>query len=109
MSIGDCLVGGEHACFVAAEIGINHDGDLEMAKPFRSPVAAEFRAVKFPRRTVDAVSSREELARSRESPLGETNDHLQQGLDPSENPSAEERVASEGRDSVSRGKRAGKA
>ncbi len=68
--IGDHLVGGEHPCFVVAEIGINHNGDLEMAKRLISvAVAAGCQAVKFQKRTVDVVYSPEELARPARKPL----------------------------------------
>ena len=80
--IGDHLVGGEHPCFVVAEIGINHNGDLEMAKRLISvAVAAGCQAVKFQKRTVDVVYSPEELGRTRESPFGETNGDLKRGLE----------------------------
>ena len=32
MKIGDKLVGNGHPAFVIAEIGINHNGDVEIAK-----------------------------------------------------------------------------
>ena len=80
--IGSHLVGGEHPCFVVAEIGINHNGDLEMAKRLISvAVAAGCQAVKFQKRTVDVVYTPEELARPRESPFGETNGDLKRGLE----------------------------
>jgi N-acetylneuraminate synthase len=82
LRIGNSLVGGEHPCFVVAEIGINHNGDLEMAKRLISvAVAAGCQAVKFQKRTVDVVYSLEELARPRESPFGETNGDLKRGLE----------------------------
>ena len=60
--IGDRMVGPGHPCYIVAEIGINHNGDLDMAKRLISvAVAAGCDAVKFQKRTVDVVYSAEEL------------------------------------------------
>jgi N-acetylneuraminate synthase len=65
-----------------AEIGINHNGDLGLAKKLVSAsVLSGCDAVKFQKRTVDVVYSAEELARPRESPFGETNGDLKRGLE----------------------------
>ena len=32
MKIGDKLVGNDHPCFIIAEAGVNHDGDIRKAK-----------------------------------------------------------------------------
>jgi len=75
-------VGDGHPCFTIAEIGINHNGDIDIAKRLISvAVAAGCDAVKFQKRTVDVVYSPEELARPRESPFGETNADLKHGLE----------------------------
>jgi N-acetylneuraminate synthase len=67
---------------VIAEIGINHNGSVDLAKRLISvAVAAGCDAVKFQKRTVDVVYSPEELARPRESPFGETNGDLKYGLE----------------------------
>jgi N-acetylneuraminate synthase len=80
--IGPHTVGDGRPCFVAAEIGINHNGDMEIAKRLISvAVAAGCQAVKFQKRTVDVVYTREELARERESPFGTTNGDLKRGLE----------------------------
>jgi N-acetylneuraminate synthase len=80
--IGKYAVGPDEPCFVAAEIGINHNGDLDIAKRLISvAVAAGCQAVKFQKRTVDVVYTPEELARPRESPFGETNGDLKRGLE----------------------------
>jgi N-acetylneuraminate synthase len=80
--IGPHTVGAGRPCFVAAEIGINHNGDMEIAKRLISvAVAAGCQAVKFQKRTVDVVYTREELARERESPFGTTNGELKRGLE----------------------------
>jgi N-acetylneuraminate synthase len=68
--------------FFIAEIGINHNGDLALAKKLiTASAAAGCDAVKLQKRTVDVVYSEEELARPRESPFGETNGELKYGLE----------------------------
>ena len=80
--IGNRLVGDSQPCFVIAEIGINHNGDVDLAKRLVSvAVAAGCDAVKFQKRTVDVVYSPEELAKPRESPFGVTNGDLKYGLE----------------------------
>jgi len=80
--IGNRLVGDSEPCFVIAEIGINHNGDIDLAKRLISvAVAAGCDAVKFQKRTVDVVYSAEELAKPRESPFGATNGDLKRGLE----------------------------
>jgi N-acetylneuraminate synthase len=80
--IGDTLVGDDHPCYVIAEIGINHNGDVGLAKRLISvAIAAGCNAVKFQKRTVEEVYTPEELAKPRESPFGETNGALKHGLE----------------------------
>src|SRR6476469_3946144 len=82
IKIGDRLVGEGHACYVIAEIGINHNGDIELAKRLINlAVVANCQAVKFQKRTIDVVYTPEELAKPRESPFGETNGDLKRGLE----------------------------
>ena len=76
------LVGPGEPCYVIAEIGINHNGDIETAKKLISAaVFSECNAVKFQKRTVDVVYGEEELARPRENPFGPTNGDLKRGLE----------------------------
>jgi N-acetylneuraminate synthase len=76
------LVGDDQPCFIAAEIGINHNGDIDLAKRLISvAVAAGCDAVKFQKRTIDVVYTPEELAKPRENPFGETNGDLKRGLE----------------------------
>ncbi len=76
------LVGPDEPCFVVAEIGINHNGKIETAKKLISASAfAGADAVKFQKRTVDVVYSKEELLKSRENPFGKTNGDLKRGLE----------------------------
>ena len=80
--IGDRDVGDGQPCYIIAEIGINHNGDVAHAKRLISVAsAAECNAVKFQKRTVDVVYTPEELAKPRESPFGETNGDLKRGLE----------------------------
>jgi N-acetylneuraminate synthase len=80
--IGDREVGPGQPAFVIAEIGINHNGDVALAKKLIAAAASSgCDAVKFQKRTVDVVYSKEELARPRESPFGETNGDLKHGLE----------------------------
>jgi N-acetylneuraminate synthase len=75
-------VGAGHRCFVVAEIGINHNGDVDIARGLIDAAAnAGADAVKFQKRTVEVVYSDEELARPRESPFGDTNGDLKRGLE----------------------------
>ena len=65
-----------------AEIGINHNGEMDIAKKLIDVAACSgCQAVKFQKRTVDVVYSAEELARPRESPFGTTNGDLKFGLE----------------------------
>jgi N-acetylneuraminate synthase len=75
-------VGGSNPCYVVAEIGINHNGDLDLAmRLIDVAIAAGCSAVKFQKRTVDVVYSAAELARPRESPFGTTNGELKRALE----------------------------
>lgn len=68
--------------FVIAEIGINHNGDLKIAKKLiNGAVKAGCDMVKFQKRTIDAVYSEGELNRPRESPFGTTNREQKEGLE----------------------------
>jgi len=82
VNIGNKMVGDGHPCFVIAEIGINHNGDIDLAKQLIDAAAqAGCNAVKFQKRTIEIVYSAEELARPRESPFGTTNGDLKHGLE----------------------------
>src|SRR5437868_5543072 len=82
VQIGKDKVGRGHPCYIAAEIGINHNGDVELAKKLINVAAASgCNAVKFQKRTIDVVYTAEELARPRESPFGNTNGDLKRALE----------------------------
>jgi len=69
-------------CFIIAEIGINHNGDLNIAKELIDLAhSAGADAVKFQKRTIDLVYSKEYLDSLRESPWGTTQRHQKEGLE----------------------------
>ncbi len=82
VKIGGTLIGDGHPCYVIAEIGINHNGDVELAKKLIDVAdAAGCYAVKFQKRTIDVVYTAEELTKPRENPFGLTNGDLKRGLE----------------------------
>lgn len=68
--------------FITAEIGINHNGDMQLAKKLID-VASEAGcdAVKFQKRTIDQVYTKEYLDGPRESPWGTTQREQKEGLE----------------------------
>jgi N-acetylneuraminate synthase len=68
--------------FIIGEIGINHNGDLEIAKNMID-IAKEAGcdAVKFQKRTIDLVYTQEILDSPRESPWGTTQREQKEGLE----------------------------
>ena len=71
--------------FLIAEIGINHNGDINIAKKLIDNASmCGFNAVKFQKRTIDIVYSKKELEKYRESPWGTTQREQKQGLEFSE-------------------------
>jgi|TARA_B110000014_G_scaffold264249_1_gene264388 N-acetylneuraminate synthase len=68
--------------FITAEIGINHNGDIEIVKKLID-IAKESGcdAVKFQKRTIEKVYSKESLDALRESPWGTTNREQKLGLE----------------------------
>jgi N-acetylneuraminate synthase len=82
VKIGSKTLGQDQPCYVIAEIGINHNGDVDVAKRLISvAVAAGCDAVKFQKRTVDIVYTAKELETPRPNPFGETNGDLKRGLE----------------------------
>lgn len=68
--------------FVIAEIGINHNGDLTIAKKLvDGAVLAGCQAVKFQKRTVEKVYLQEFLDQFRDSPWGKTQRDQKNGLE----------------------------
>jgi N-acetylneuraminate synthase len=82
VQIRGTTIGQGNPCYVVAEIGINHNGDIRIAKQLIDVAAAAgCSAVKFQKRTVDVVYSAAELAKPRESPFGTTNGDLKRALE----------------------------
>ena len=68
--------------YVIGEIGINHNGDLKTAKALIDAAAeAGCNAVKFQKRTVNIVYTKEYLDSPRESPWGTTQREQKEGLE----------------------------
>ena len=68
--------------FIIAEIGINHNGDVEIAKKLIDvAISAGCDAVKFQKRTVDKIYSKDTLETPRESPWGNTTRDQKLGLE----------------------------
>ena len=68
--------------FIIAEIGINHNGDLDIAKKLIDLASiAGCNAVKFQKRTVEKVYSKEVLDSPRDSPWGTTTREQKLGLE----------------------------
>lgn len=80
MVIGDSQMNGKIYCI--GECGINHNGDLNLAKELIDIAAdAGCDAVKFQKRTVDKVYTKEELDKPRESPWGTTTRQQKEGIE----------------------------
>ena len=68
--------------FIIAEIGINHNGDMNICKKLIDLAsAAGCDAVKFQKRDIDSVYSKELLDSPRESPWGKTQREQKMGLE----------------------------
>ena len=82
VKIADKIIGDGYPCFIIAEIGINHNGSVNLAKKMIDiAVTTGCDAVKFQKRTVDIVYTKEELAKERNSVFGKTNEDLKRGLE----------------------------
>ena len=68
--------------FIISEIGINHNGSLDIAKDMiLASKKSGADAVKFQKRTIDLVYSEEQLKKVRPSPWGTTEREQKQGLE----------------------------
>tara|TARA_A100001011_G_scaffold378466_1_gene443236 strand:- start:79 stop:912 length:834 start_codon:yes stop_codon:yes gene_type:complete len=68
--------------YVIAEIGINHNGDMKLAKELiRKAAKAGCDAVKFQKRDIDSVYTKDELDTPRESPFGTTTREQKEGIE----------------------------
>ncbi len=71
VKIGERLVGDNHPVYIVAEVGINHNGDLESAKRLIDAAAhAGVDAVKFQKRTPELCVPLEQRGQMRETPWG---------------------------------------
>ena len=71
VKIGDKWVGDGERCYVIAEIGINHNGDIEKARRLiREAAAAGCDAVKFQKRTPEVCVPEAQRDLPRETPWG---------------------------------------
>ena len=71
LRIGNRMVGDRHPAFVIAEIGINHNGDLGIARQMiDAAVHAGVDAVKFQKRTPEISTPSEQRRQMRETPWG---------------------------------------
>jgi N-acetylneuraminate synthase len=69
-------------CMIVAELGINANGDIDIAKKMiKNAKEAGCDFVKFQKRTIDVVYSKEELDKPRESPWGSTTREQKEGLE----------------------------
>lgn len=71
IKIGNRLIGNDHPAYVVAEIGINHNGDLEIAKRLiDAAVHAGVDAVKLQKRTPELCVPDDQKALKRDTPWG---------------------------------------
>ena len=71
IKLGNRLVGDGHPAYIIAEIGINHNGDLGIAKKMiDAAVHAGVNAVKFQKRTPEIATPRDQQTQMRETPWG---------------------------------------
>lgn len=68
--------------YIIGEIGINHNGNIDIAKKLIDMAkSCGCDAVKFQKRDIDTVYSKEELLKFRESPWGNTQRQQKEGLE----------------------------
>ncbi len=71
IKFGDRMVGDGHPVYIIAEAGINHNGDLEMAKQLiQAAKHAGVDAIKFQKRTPELCVPPEQRGQMRETPWG---------------------------------------
>jgi len=82
VKVGEKFISSNSPTYMIAEIGINHNGDLSVAKKLiEESKSAGFDAVKFQKRTIEIVYSPDELAKERPNHYGKTNGDLKRGLE----------------------------
>lgn len=71
VKLGERIVGGDNPAYVIAEAGINHNGDLQLAKQLiDAAVHAGADAVKFQKRTPELCVPDDQKEKKRETPWG---------------------------------------
>jgi N-acetylneuraminate synthase len=71
LKLGDRMVGDGHPAYIIAEIGINHNGDLGIARQMiDAAVHAGADAVKFQKRTPEIATPPDQQTQMRETPWG---------------------------------------
>jgi len=71
IKIGDRMVGDGHPAYIVGEIGINHNGDLEIAKQLIDVAKwAGVDAIKFQKRTPELCVPEDQKGKMRETPWG---------------------------------------
>jgi N-acetylneuraminate synthase len=71
IKIGNRLVGDGHPSYIVAEIGINHNGDINIAKRMiDAAVHARADAIKFQKRTPDVSTLPDQKTQMRDTPWG---------------------------------------
>jgi len=71
IEVGDTLIGDDYPVFIIAEVGINHNGDINLAKKLIDVAAvAGCNAVKFQKRNPDEAGPEEYKNVKRETPWG---------------------------------------
>jgi N-acetylneuraminate synthase len=71
IQVGNRWVGDDQPCFIVAEIGINHNGEVDIAKKLiRVAVACGCDAVKFQKRTPELCVPQSQRSLMRETPWG---------------------------------------
>jgi N-acetylneuraminate synthase len=71
IKIGDKLIGDGHKTYIIAEIGINHNGDLDITRQMiDAAVHAGADAVKFQKRTPEVCTPPDQQKQMRETPWG---------------------------------------
>lgn len=74
IKIGNRLVGDDHPVFIIAEIGINHNGDIEIVKKLAAiALDAGCDAIKFQKRTPHICVPPEQMGKMRDTPWGRMN------------------------------------
>ena len=72
LQIGDSHIGGENPVYIVAEIGINHNGEMDIAQQLiDAAVDAGCNAVKFQKRSPDACVPQKQKMQRRDTPWGQ--------------------------------------